>query len=156
MIQNAHQWRTRRKSAEPATRKTAAACPHSVRRVGFLSETLMSRREQSNKHASQSRMHTSFEHHHPSQNADNGHGKPWHFAHTHQEIPYDSAYGDADEPVPCVHRREEHRDQNNGQQIVTVASVIRNARIEPGSALANKASTAKENAISVAVGTAQP
>ena len=85
---------------------------------GFLSETLMSRREQSNKHASQSRMHTGFEHHHPSQNADNGHGKPWHFAHTHQEIPYDSAYGDADEPVPCVHRREEHRDQNNGQQIV--------------------------------------
>ena len=38
----------------------------------------------------------------------------------------------------------------------TVAKVIRNARMEPGSALANKASTAKENAISVAVGTAQP
>ena len=38
----------------------------------------------------------------------------------------------------------------------TVASVIRNARIEPGRALANRASTASENAISVAVGTAQP
>ena len=38
----------------------------------------------------------------------------------------------------------------------TVAKVIRNARIEPGSALANSASTANENAISVAVGTAQP
>ena len=38
----------------------------------------------------------------------------------------------------------------------TVANVIRNARMEPGNALANKASTASENAISVAVGTAQP
>ncbi len=38
----------------------------------------------------------------------------------------------------------------------TVASVIRNARIEPGSALANRASTASENAMSVAVGIAQP
>ena len=38
----------------------------------------------------------------------------------------------------------------------TVARVIRNARMEPGSALANRASTASENAMSVAVGTAHP
>ena len=38
----------------------------------------------------------------------------------------------------------------------TVASVIRNARIEPGSALANNASTASEKAMSVAVGIAHP
>ena len=74
--------------------------------------------KQTYQHASQSGMHTSFKHHHPSQNTDDGHGKPWHFAHTHEEIPYDRAHGDADEPVPCVHRREEHRDQNDGKQIV--------------------------------------
>lgn len=38
----------------------------------------------------------------------------------------------------------------------TVASVIRKARIEPGNALANSASTASENAMSVAVGIAHP
>ena len=37
-----------------------------------------------------------------------------------------------------------------------VASVIRNALIDPGNALANKASTVSENAISVAVGIAHP
>ena len=38
----------------------------------------------------------------------------------------------------------------------TVASVMRNARIAPGNARAKMASTASENAMSVAVGTAQP
>ncbi len=38
----------------------------------------------------------------------------------------------------------------------TVANVIRKARMDPGNALANRANTANENAISVAVGTAQP
>lgn len=40
-------------------------------------------REQSHEHAGQCRVHAGLVHHHPSQNAYDGHAEPWHLLHAH-------------------------------------------------------------------------
>ena len=64
-------------------------------------------------------------------------------------------------PMPTNQYQASSEEKNTAIRMIaskssTVASVIRNARIDPGRALANNASTARENAMSVAVGMAQP
>ena len=76
------------------------------------------RGQQTNQYTGQRGMDAGFKHHDPGKDADHAHRDPWHFLKTNQMCPYHGTHGDANEPVPSIDRGEEHRYQDDGQQIV--------------------------------------